>query len=404
MYGTVYDEREIASIDPVKQTVELYGARGGSKTTTVPMEQCYAQNPKVMSDLCGLHNIHEAGILANLEGRISQDEPLAYTYLNTVLVAVNPLKVLKNQPHFNDYVDGSFDPERPHPYAIAELAYQNLRMPRESEPPSQSIVISGESGAGKTETAKIVLSYLSNRSSGDGVMEVGNARVAECILDSTPIFEEFGNAKTLRNSNSSRFGKFISLQFSPDLSYTLIGAFVTTYLLEKTRVCYQMKGERNYHIFYDLLSGAAQSNNGLCLDGDVMEYYYLNQSVDGVVEGGESGMFDHVSHSMEVIGIDETERADLWKILSGILHLGNTSIIEEDTVEGLKAGIENRQAAALAANMFGITADKLTELLTVKRTNVRGQEIVIKLQRDDACFRRDAVSKVFPFTLSKMDI
>ena len=91
-----------------------------------------------------------------------------------------------------------------------QLAYQNLRMPRESEPPSQSIVISGESGAGKTETAKIVLSYLSNRSSGDGVVDVGNVRVSECILDSTPIFEEFGNAKTLRNNNSSRFGARVS--------------------------------------------------------------------------------------------------------------------------------------------------------------------------------------------------
>jgi myosin heavy subunit len=148
----------------------------------------------------------------------------------------------RNLPLPLSYADGSFDPEKPHPYAIAELAYQNLKLPRDSEPSSQSIVISGESGAGKTETAKIVLSFLSNRSSSDGVVDVGNARVSECILDSTPIFEEFGNAKTLRNNNSSRFGKFISLQFSP--SYTLVGAYVTTYLLEKTRVCYQVKGYR----------------------------------------------------------------------------------------------------------------------------------------------------------------
>jgi myosin heavy subunit len=208
-----------------------------------------------------------SGILANLEGRISQPQPLAYTYLNTVLVAVNPLKVLTDQPHFSDYVDGSFDPERPHPYAIAELAYQNLRLPRDSEPVSQSIVISGESGAGKTETAKIVLSYLSNRSSGDGVIDAGNARVSECILDSTPMFEEFGNAKTLRNNNSSRFGKFISLQFSPQLSYTLIGAFVTTYLLEKTRVCYQVKPSStrpHAHAYTSTSVGSLKMGIGSC--------------------------------------------------------------------------------------------------------------------------------------------
>jgi hypothetical protein len=166
----VYDLREVGSIDVVKGTVDVFQP-GGSIVTTVPITKCFARNPKHMSDLCGLHNIHEAGnrpatqaapppslgltgdrvpmprlgrrrgfkikgshynlvcclppflqgILDNLEGRISAAEPLPYTYLNTVLVAVNPLKVLTNQPHFNDYVDGSFDPEKPHPYAIAEV-------------------------------------------------------------------------------------------------------------------------------------------------------------------------------------------------------------------------------------------------------------------------------------------
>lgn len=240
-------------------------------------------------------------------------------------------------------------------------------------------------------------------------------------------------------------GKFISLQFSPQLSYTLIGAFVTTYLLEKTRVCFQvclsspcqtsfplpapaptsaegdagvlvapcnlslslvnlfsrilcscsqMTGERNYHIFYDLLSGAG-SNGQLCLDPDPMEYFYLSQSVERgkVPEGGEKGMFDHVCHAMEVIGVDEGQRAELWKILSGILHLGNVKMMEVDTVEGLKAAIEDPRHAALAANMLGVETETLTELLTVRRTNVRDQEIVIKLQQSESAFRRDAVSK-----------
>jgi myosin heavy subunit len=182
-----------------------------------------------------------------------------------------------------------------------------------------------------------------------------------------------------------------------------------------------MTGERNYHIFYDLLRGAA-SDSSLCLDGDPMEYFYLSQSVpigqvkkgastglllseaflstmrpfswcQKVPEAAELGMFEHVCHSMEVIGIDQPMRSDLWRVLSGILHLGNTAIVEADTVEGLKAGIEDKRHAALAANMLGVDTDSLVALLTVRRTTIRGQEIVIKLQRDDATFRRDAVAK-----------
>jgi hypothetical protein len=197
---------------------------------TVPLSSCYPVNPKVVADLCGLHSIHEAGILANLEGRMGwgndanaaaaggkrrnqslNEMPVRpYTYLSTVLVAVNPINVLPNQPTFEDYCDQSFNPEKPHPYAIAELAYQNLRLPKDDT--HQSIVISGESGAGKTETAKIILRYLSNRSA--KASGGGDNSIAECIQDSSPVFEAFGNAKTLRNNNSSRFGKFISLQFN----------------------------------------------------------------------------------------------------------------------------------------------------------------------------------------------
>ena len=151
-----------------------------------------------------------------------------------------------------------------------------------------------------------------------------------------------------------------------------------------------MPGERNYHIFYDLLSCAGRTNSELCLEPTSTMYHYLNparqvgsgSSTDDAQFSGEQGMFDHVSNAFDVIGIGEDKRLEIWKLLAGILHLGNTAITEADTVEGLKAAItdEYTRNAALAANLFGVSAESLLEILTVKKTNVRGQEIVIKLQ------------------------
>jgi myosin heavy subunit len=436
----------------------------------------YVTNPKAVADLCGLHNIHEPGILANLEERLNWPTPIAgggggirrrqslkgsgdaagqgaqtrpYTYLSTVLVAVNPLRVLPDQPKYDDYQDKSFDPESPHPYAIAELAYQNLRVPRESEPASQSIVISGESGAGKTETAKIILSYLSNRgSSSSGASEV-TSRIAQCILDSSPVFEAFGNAKTTRNNNSSRFGKFISMHFAPDQGYSLVGATVTTYLLEKMRVCVHTEGERNFHIFYDMLGADGKSkimkaHKILGLSGITpKQLNYLADTVpqqsssrarsraaedrendeappdpsmtEPVLGQGQPEMLAKVLQSLEVIGVVATRRLDIFRVISGILHLGNAAVTEKDTVEGLKAHIADDDAKSSggiagklsslgcvgkAAELFGLDGPDggraaLVELLTVKKIKVMREKNLtsIKLLGDEARFRRDAVSR-----------
>ena len=218
------------------------------------------------------------------------------------------------------------------------------------------------------------------------------ARVSQCIRDSTPIFEEFGNAKTLRNNNSSRFGKFIRLQFDSSLGYTLVGAYVTTYLLEKTRVCFQAAGERNYHIFFDLLCQQDSLDGELCL-ASPEDYFYLSQSGNTDFGGDESEMFTTVESAMGIIGVDSSRQLEVWKLIAGILHLGNSRISESDTDEGLKAVVKDMKSVALAAHMFGVETEHLHEVLTIKRITTEGTTIAIKLHKEEAVNQRDAVSK-----------
>jgi myosin heavy subunit len=202
-------------------------------------EEIHKVNPRVVPDMTSLSYIHEPGILFNLGERHMNRLP--YTYMGTVLIAVNPLRKLP-APGFNEFVDLPQNSEKPHPYALAELSYQQLCF----SGTNQSLVISGESGAGKTETAKILLTYLVARSPSDSSVNASEGGLDERMLRSSPILESFGNAKTGRNNNSSRFGKFMKLfcQSVPNTSSTsqlkvkmsLMGAAVETYLLEKSRV------------------------------------------------------------------------------------------------------------------------------------------------------------------------
>ncbi|CAN0141358.1 unnamed protein product [Phaeothamnion confervicola] len=216
--------------------------------------EVHLQNPKVESDMTALHHIHEPGILHNLRERAeATPTPLPYTFMGTLLIAVNPLRPVADPP-MERFLDKPLDPSLPHPYAIAELSYSQMRLGATGgaggAPTNQSIVVSGESGAGKTETSKIVLQYLAGRSHGHG----GIVGLDDKVVETSPILEAFGNAKTLRNDNSSRFGKFIKLQFRDRSGFggaagsgpagTLVGGVVETYLLEKSRVLTQAKDER----------------------------------------------------------------------------------------------------------------------------------------------------------------
>ena len=236
------------------------------KGTTVTVDMAAAGgelltcNPSLEADMTSLWHLHEPGVLHNLRGRFEKLEP--YTYVAHLLVAVNPLQPVAQPEMEAVRAAPSLSAVAPHPYAVAESAYRALLLPQAT---SQSIVVSGESGAGKTESTKIVLRYLAWRAAAAASKANGSANLNERILQANPIAESLGNGKTQRNHNSSRFGKYIRLSFGRadagaaaggGAPLELLVGSIETYLLETSRVIRQLPSERNFHIFYEMLAGA----------------------------------------------------------------------------------------------------------------------------------------------------
>ncbi len=222
-------------------------------------------NPEgVVEDMTSLYNMHQAGVLFNLEQRSELSNQLPYTFVANVLVAVNPLQRNHSVPEHGRNLSSLL----PHPFSMGETAYQNMVRVAAARakgrgisetPVHQSVVICGESGAGKTETCEIFLSYLTQANRGGTGDRISN--LDQRLLKSNPVLESLGNAKTHRNPNSSRFGKFMKLQYGQNGSDGVLkGASLETYLFEKTRIVFQIEGERNFHIFYMLVKGAKQMN------------------------------------------------------------------------------------------------------------------------------------------------
>ena len=204
-----------------------------------------------VEDMARLNYLHEPALLNNLRHRFARDH--VYTYTAKICIAVNPFNWQVSQPLYSEsllvkYRGREMSEMPPHVYAIAEDAYQKILDADGPNTNNQSILVSGESGAGKTESVKIMMNYLA------AVSKAGDTNlVANQVLASNPLLEAFGNAKTSRNNNSSRFGKFIEIQF--DKGHKMSGAHIHIYLLEKSRIAQQTDGERNYHVFYQLLAG-----------------------------------------------------------------------------------------------------------------------------------------------------
>ncbi|KAF7226403.1 myosin IEb [Nothobranchius furzeri] len=345
-----------------------------------------AQNVKVsgVDDMVLLSKINEDAITDNLKKRYMDD--YIFTYIGPVLISVNPFKQL---PYFTDrevelYQGAAQYENPPHIYALADNMYRNMMIDAEN----QCVIISGESGAGKTVAAKYIMSYVSKVSGGGETVQ----HVKDIILQSNPLLEAFGNAKTVRNNNSSRFGKYFEIQFSrggaPD------GGKISNFLLEKSRVVSQNPGERNFHIYYQLLGGASKEQRENLGVTTPDYYYYLNQSGTYTVEDiNDKKEFSDTMGAMSVVGLSLDDQDSVVQLVAGILHLGNISFREENNY----AVVESQDFLAFPSYLLGIPQNalcsKLTSRIMDSKWGGKTETISVTLNTEQACFSRDALSK-----------
>lgn len=310
-----------------------------------------------VDDLVLLPKISEDQIVENLKKRYAVD--LIYTNIGPVLISVNPFRNLGiSGEEYVDMYRGHIAHELPpHIFALAEAAYRNMKDYHEN----QCVIISGESGAGKTEAAKLIMQYISSVSGKSEKVEY----VKHVILGSNPLLEAFGNAKTLRNNNSSRFGKYFEIQF--DKAGDPVGGRITNYLLEKSRICYQTHGERNFHIFYQMLAGATRQEQEMYALSTPDYFHYLNQSqcfqVDGVDDAAD---YQEVRGAMDVIGITKQEQEDIFRIVAAVLHLGNISFVEDHTGN---AAIADATTLSYATSLLQVPDINLSNALLFRVIN-----------------------------------
>ncbi|KAK3585324.1 hypothetical protein CHS0354_040273 [Potamilus streckersoni] len=338
-----------------------------------------------VDDMVLLQKISEGAIVENLKKRFMDD--VIYTYIGPVLVSVNPFK---NLPIYTDkdvdqYQGAAQYENPPHVYALTDNMYRNMMIDMEN----QCVIISGESGAGKTVAAKYIMSYISKVSGGGPTVQ----RVKEIILESNPLLEAFGNAKTVRNNNSSRFGKYVEIQFSkggePD------GGKISNFLLEKSRVVSQNESERSFHIFYQICAGADSAHKENMGITDPQYYTYLNQSGTYTVEGTDDVKeYRDTLHAMKVIGLDEQTIEDVLSLVMGILHLGNISFVEN----GNYAAIGDNGFLDFPAFLLGINKSMLEKKITSRKMDSKwggkSESIEVTLNVEQAEFTRDALAKV----------
>lgn len=343
------------------------------------------EGPVGVEDLILLEPLDEESLIKNLQLRYESKE--IYTYIGNVVISMNPYQQLPIYgPEFiAKYRDYTFYELKPHIYALANVAYQSLK----DRDRDQCILITGESGAGKTEASKLVMSYVAAVC---GKGEQVNS-VKEQLLQSNPVLEAFGNAKTIRNDNSSRFGKYMDIEF--DFKGSPLGGVITNYLLEKSRVVKQLKGERNFHIFYQLLAGAdTQLLKALKLEEDARGYAYLNGEVSRVNGMDDASNFRAVQNAMSVIGFSEEEIRQVLEVTALVLKLGNVKLTDEFQANGLPAsGICDGKGIQEIGEMMGLNSMELERALCSRTMETGKEKVVTVLNVIQAQYARDALAK-----------
>ncbi|XP_062952220.1 unconventional myosin-VI isoform X3 [Cynocephalus volans] len=405
----------IVDIGPDSLTIEPLNQKG--KTFLALINQVFPaeeDSKKDVEDNCSLMYLNEATLLHNIKVRYSKDR--IYTYVANILIAVNPyfdIPKIYSSETIKSYQGKSLGTMPPHVFAIADKAFRDMKVLKMS----QSIIVSGESGAGKTENTKFVLRYLTE-SYGTG------QDIDDRIVEANPLLEAFGNAKTVRNNNSSRFGKFVEIHFNEKNS--VVGGFVSHYLLEKSRICVQGKEERNYHIFYRLCAGASEDiREKLHLSSpDNFRYlnrgctrYFANKDTDKqILQNRKSpeclkagslkdpllddhGDFIRMCTAMKKIGLDDEEKLDLFRVVAGVLHLGNIDFEEAGSTSG-GCNLKNKSTQSLeyCAELLGLDQDDLRVSLTTRvmlttAGGTKGTVIKVPLKVEQANSARDALAK-----------
>ncbi|XP_057601473.1 unconventional myosin-VIIb isoform X2 [Hippopotamus amphibius kiboko] len=343
-----------------------------------PMHPNSAQG---VDDMIRLGDLNEAGMVHNLLIRYQQHK--IYTYTGSILVAVNPFQMLplytveQVQLYYKRHV-GELPP---HIFAIANSCYFNMKKNKRD----QCCIISGESGAGKTETTKLILQFLATISGQHSWIE-------QQVLEANPILEAFGNAKTIRNDNSSRFGKYIDIYFNP--SGVIEGARIEQFLLEKSRVCRQAPEERNYHIFYSMLMGmSAEEKKLLCL-GTPSEYRYLTMGNCTSCEGlNDAKDYAHVRSAMKILMFSDSENWDLSKLLAAILHLGNVEFMAAVFEHLDSSDVMETPAFPTVMKLLEVKDEALRDCLIKHSITIRGEFVTRPLNITQAADRRDAFVK-----------
>ncbi|XP_069866340.1 unconventional myosin-VI isoform X5 [Dipodomys merriami] len=405
----------IVDIGPDSLTIEPLNQRG--KTFLALINQVFPaeeDSKKDVEDNCSLMYLNEATLLHNIKVRYSKDR--IYTYVANILIAVNPyfdIPKIYSSDTIKSYQGKSLGTMPPHVFAIADKAFRDMKVLKMS----QSIIVSGESGAGKTENTKFVLRYLTE-SYGTG------QDIDDRIVEANPLLEAFGNAKTVRNNNSSRFGKFVEIHFNEKSS--VVGGFVSHYLLEKSRICVQGKEERNYHIFYRLCAGASEDireklhlsspDNFRYLNRGCTRYFANKETDKQILQNRKSpeyvkagslkdpllddhGDFIRMCTAMKKIGLGDEEKLDLFRVVAGVLHLGNIDFEEAGSTSG-GCNLKNKSAPSLeyCAELLGLDQDDLRVSLTTRvmlttAGGTKGTVIKVPLKVEQANNARDALAK-----------
>ncbi|KAE8593451.1 hypothetical protein XENTR_v10019141 [Xenopus tropicalis] len=381
---------EAASIKEERGEEVIVELAENGKRVPVAKDDIQKMNPPKFTkveDMAELTCLNEASVLHNLKDRYYSG--LIYTYSGLFCVVINPYK---NLPIYTEQIVEMYRGKKrheipPHIYAISETAYRSMLQDRED----QSILCTGESGAGKTENTKKVIQYLAHvASSHKGRKEhTAPGELEHQLLQANPILEAFGNAKTVKNDNSSRFGKFIRINF--DVAGYIVGANIETYLLEKSRAIRQAKDERTFHVFYQLLAGAGEHmKTDLLLEG-FNQYRFLSNGNLPIPGQQDREIFQETMESMKIMGFNHEEIMSMLKMVSAVLQFGNIVFRKERNTD--QASMPDNTAAQKLCHLLGLNVTEFSRAILMPRIKV-GRDYVQKAQtKEQADFAVEALAK-----------